>query len=43
MVETPTQFACTTRQLGTEDDTKMQVRFRARFTDLELSRHLKTR
>ncbi len=37
------EFACTTRQLGDEDDTKMQVRFRARFTDLELSRHLKNR
>jgi catechol 2,3-dioxygenase-like lactoylglutathione lyase family enzyme len=37
------EFACTTRQLGAEDDTKMQVRFRARFADLELSRHMKTR
>jgi len=37
------EFACTTRQLGDPDDTKMQVRFRARFADLELSRHLKSR
>jgi catechol 2,3-dioxygenase-like lactoylglutathione lyase family enzyme len=37
------EFACTTRQMGTEDDTTMQVRFRARFTDLELSRHMKDR
>jgi len=37
------EFACTTRQLGSEDDRKMQVRFKARFTDLELSRHMKTR
>lgn len=37
------EFACTTRQLGAEDDTKMQVRFRARFADLELSRHMKNR
>jgi catechol 2,3-dioxygenase-like lactoylglutathione lyase family enzyme len=37
------EFACTTRQLGDPDDTKMQVRFRARFADLELSRHLKNR
>ena len=37
------EFACTTRQLGDPDDAKMQVRFRARFADLELSRHLKNR
>jgi len=37
------EFACTTRQLDDPDDTKMQVRFRARFADLELSRHLKNR
>ena len=37
------EFACTTRQLGSEDDRKMQVRFKARFADLELSRHMKTR
>jgi catechol 2,3-dioxygenase-like lactoylglutathione lyase family enzyme len=37
------EFACTTRQLGDPDDTKMQVRFRGRFADLELSRHLKNR
>jgi hypothetical protein len=37
------EFACTTRQLGAEDDTKMQVRFRARFADLELSRHMRNR
>ena len=37
------EFACTTRQLGAEDDTTMQVRFRARFADLELSRHMRTR
>jgi len=37
------EFACTTRRLGNEDDTKMQVRFQARFADLELSRHMKTR
>jgi len=37
------EFACTTRQLGAEDDTKMQVRFQAKFSDLELSRHFRTR
>ena len=37
------EFACTTRQLGSEDDRKMQVRFKARFADLELSRHMKSR
>ena len=37
------EFACTTRHIGTEDDTKMQVRFKARFADLELSRHMKSR
>ena len=37
------EFACTTRRLGNEDDTKMQVRFQARFADLDLSRHMKNR